>query len=65
MRRVLSNRYRITYEKFQYHGVEICTIFRVFTLYNSQQLGSYVKYWCVRYYRIDIEEHKNNSSTNE
>ena len=35
MRRVLSDIYRITQDKFQYHGVEISMSFRVFTLYNS------------------------------
>ena len=36
MRRVLSDRYRITQETFQYQGVEICMTFRVFTFCNSQ-----------------------------
>ena len=34
MREVLSDRYRIIQEKFQYHGVLMWLTFRVFTLYN-------------------------------
>ena len=35
VREVLSDRYRIAHEKFQYHWVELFMTFRVFTLYNS------------------------------
>ena len=37
MRRVLSDRYRIKQEKFQYQGEEICMMFRAYTLYNSHK----------------------------
>ena len=54
VRRVLSDRYRRRQEKFQYHGVEICMKFWLYTLYQqSLVIGSYVKRWCVGYYRID------------
>ena len=35
VRRVLSDRYRITQEQFQYQGVEISMTFQIYTLYNS------------------------------
>ena len=35
VRRVLSDRYLRTQEIFQYHGVDICMTFGVYTLYNS------------------------------
>ena len=34
VREVLSDRYRITQEQFQYQGVEICMTFRAYTLYQ-------------------------------
>ena len=34
MREVLSDRYRITQEKFQYRGVEICMTFQAYALYQ-------------------------------
>ena len=35
VRRVLSDRYRITQERFQYHRVEICMTFRVIPFIDS------------------------------
>ena len=35
VREVLSDRYRITQEQFQYQGVEISMMFQAYTLYNS------------------------------
>ena len=43
VRRVLSDRYRITQEQFQYQGVEISITFRAHTLHKSLVIGSYAK----------------------
>ena len=43
VREVLSDRYRIIQEQFQYHGVEICmTFLALYPLQQSLEIESYV-----------------------
>ena len=53
MGRVLSDRYRITQEAFQYQGEDVSGLY---PLQQSLVIASYAKKCrCVGYYRIDIE----------
>ena len=54
MRRVLSDRHKTTQEEFQYNGVELCMMFRAYTLYHillcyykSTNTANTLSFYCI------------------